>query len=154
MTCIVPDPFVLTWEKKRKSQLDELAALVDAIKSPRLVLGEFQTRQLSLSPCPLIFRVLFFTDIWESGPDGNRPTTGRPANIARWAQDSASSWGPMTIKTEGYVTMPSFKKLKDVTMKKHGLEETWMKTIDENVNLCEHFLIGPKGNRSCFNKCN
>eukprot|EP00603_Paraphysomonas_imperforata_P006984 CAMPEP_0114436028 /NCGR_PEP_ID=MMETSP0103-20121206/13198_1 /TAXON_ID=37642 ORGANISM="Paraphysomonas imperforata, Strain PA2" /NCGR_SAMPLE_ID=MMETSP0103 /ASSEMBLY_ACC=CAM_ASM_000201 /LENGTH=643 /DNA_ID=CAMNT_0001606199 /DNA_START=165 /DNA_END=2092 /DNA_ORIENTATION=+ len=119
----VPDPFVLTWEKQKKSKLDELAALVNAIQSPRLVL-----------------------DIREPGSvkADNGRATGRPRNLAHWAQDSASSWGPATINTAGYVTMPSFEKLK-ATVSKHSPDAQWIKEIDMNVNLCEHFLIGPKG---------
>lgn len=37
---LVPEPFVLTWEKRKNAKLDELVALIDAIKSPRLVLGK------------------------------------------------------------------------------------------------------------------
>ena len=46
MTCapcvIVPDPFVLKWTKHKDSTLEDLTALVKEIKSPRLVLGNFE----------------------------------------------------------------------------------------------------------------
>lgn len=95
------------------------------------------------------------------GARGKGVVSGRPHSLSRWAEDSASSWGPTTVNPKGYVIMPSFKALKDT--RRHGREgnvrdmeenEALIRRIDRDVNLCEHFLIGPKGNRSCFNKCN
>lgn len=121
----VPDPFVVTWMKGNDSKLEELTALVQAVKSPRLVL-----------------------DI--RAASGGSQALGRPPDLSRWAQDSASSWGPATVEPEGYVTMPSFAPLAKGSRRGDGL----IKRINNRVNLCQHFLVGPKGNRSCFNKCN
>lgn len=102
---------------------------------------------------------MYRTDIRDKSETGaaGREVSGRPQSLARWAQDSASSWGPTTVRTLGYVTMPSFRGLKDgAARRQHGAgdDEGLLQRIAKQVDLCEHFLIGPKGNRSCFNKCN
>mmetsp|Transcript_29431 Transcript_29431/g.49682 ORF Transcript_29431/g.49682 Transcript_29431/m.49682 type:complete len:466 (-) Transcript_29431:695-2092(-) len=137
----VPDPHVVEWAvgHRRQRSLDELVAVVDAIDSPRLVLD-----------------IVFSST--QSGKNGasttsykGKPAGGRPLDLHRWARSPASSWGAPTIDTKGYCRMPNFSRKGDMYKPK---DMTAFTAISRHVKLCQHFLVRPVGNRSCFNKCN